>query len=145
MGLVTCSKCRKVYDYDKYSGICPKCARYNSANMASQEHQSLHDQYDSGYSHNAHDDHYSYHQKYDENKNPHEIHLEDAQKTLKEMAGTVRRTITSPTNDTINSQQEKKKMDKRTKIILAIILIGFGINIILPILFAAISFIFVLF
>ena len=27
--LIKCSKCGKMYDYEKYSGICPKCARYN--------------------------------------------------------------------------------------------------------------------
>jgi len=28
--LVTCGKCRKVFDYEKTSGICPKCARFYS-------------------------------------------------------------------------------------------------------------------
>lgn len=72
MGLVTCEKCKKIYDYDKYNGICPKCARYNRENTAASEHQEFHNKYDGGYSHNAQDDHHSYHQKYDEIKNPHE-------------------------------------------------------------------------
>ncbi|MBP3595650.1 MAG: hypothetical protein J6J44_14105 [Lachnospiraceae bacterium] len=71
MGLVTCEKCKKIYDYDKYNGICPKCARYNRENSSAQEHQDYHNKYDGGYSHNEQDDHHSYHQRYDDNKNPH--------------------------------------------------------------------------
>ena len=72
MGLVTCSKCKKIYDYDKNNGICPKCARYNSDRTAAEDHQEFHDKYDGGYTHSAQDDHHSYHQKYDSDKNPHE-------------------------------------------------------------------------
>lgn len=71
MGLVTCVKCKKIYDYEKYNGICPKCARYNRDTTSAQEHQEFHDKYDGGYSHTVQDDHHSYHQKYDDNKNPH--------------------------------------------------------------------------
>ena len=71
MGLVTCEKCKKIYDYDKYNGICPKCARYNRESTSAREHQEYHNKYDGGYSHTAQDDHHSYHQRYDENKNPH--------------------------------------------------------------------------
>ena len=71
MGLITCSKCNKIYDYDKYNGICPKCARYNKETSAAQEHQEYHDKYDGGYSHTEQDDHHSYHVRYDDNKNPH--------------------------------------------------------------------------
>ena len=71
MGLVTCEKCKKIYDYDKYNGICPKCARYNRETSAATEHQDYHNKYDGGYSHNAQDDHHSYHQRYDDNKDPH--------------------------------------------------------------------------
>ena len=71
MGLVTCEKCKKIYDYDKYNGICPKCARYNRESTSAREHQEYHNKYDGGYSHTAQDDHHSYHQKYDELKNPH--------------------------------------------------------------------------
>lgn len=28
--IVTCKKCKKVFDYDATSGICPKCARFYS-------------------------------------------------------------------------------------------------------------------
>lgn len=27
--LIRCGKCGKMYDYDKYNGICHNCARYN--------------------------------------------------------------------------------------------------------------------
>ena len=71
MGLITCSKCGRIYDYEKYNGNCPKCARYNRENSAAAEHQEYHDKYDGGYNHSAQDDHHSYHQRYDDNKNPH--------------------------------------------------------------------------
>ena len=71
MGLVTCEKCKKIYEYDKYNGICPKCARYNRENSSAQEHQAYHNKYDGGYSHTVRDDHHSYHEKYDDIKNPH--------------------------------------------------------------------------
>ena len=76
MGLITCEKCKKIYDYDKYNGICPKCARYNRENSSAEEHQDYHNKYDGGYSHTAQDDHHSYHQKYDDIKNPHADLLE---------------------------------------------------------------------
>ena len=72
MGLLTCEKCGKIYDYDKYNGICPKCARYNRANSSAAEHQEYHNKYDGGYSHSEQDDHHSFHQRYDSNKIPHE-------------------------------------------------------------------------
>ncbi len=72
MGLVTCSKCNKTYDYNKYNGICPKCARYNKETTSAQDHQEHHNKYDSGYSHTAQDNHHSYHQRYDSDTNPHE-------------------------------------------------------------------------
>ena len=83
MGLVTCEKCKKIYDYDKYNGICPKCARYNRENSSAEEHQDYHNEYDGGYSHNAQDDHHSYHQKYDDIKNPHADLFEAAPKKAK--------------------------------------------------------------
>jgi len=30
MEIVTCGKCGKIFDYEKYYGICPKCSRYYS-------------------------------------------------------------------------------------------------------------------
>lgn len=116
MGLVTCSKCKKIYDYDKYSGICPKCARYNKETMAAVEHQEYHNKYDGGYRHTAKDDHYSFHEKYDDNRNPHVY-----------------------TSTTVEKQSDKKKMDKRTKIILGVIILIFAINFILPFLGAIFS------
>ena len=44
--MIRCSKCGKLYDYDKYNGICPACARYNRADSAQME-QELHERYDS--------------------------------------------------------------------------------------------------
>ena len=87
MGLITCSKCGKIYDYDKYNGICPKCARYNRETSAAREHQEYHDKYDGGYSHTAQDDHHSYHQRYDSNKKPHAEQLSGVQETLREVMG----------------------------------------------------------
>lgn len=92
MGLITCSKCGRIYDYEKYNGICPKCARYNRENSAAEEHQEYHDKYDGGYNHSAQDDHHSYHQRYDNNKNPHA------------------------------NQLSGKKMDKKAKLIIGIVI-----------------------
>lgn len=44
--MIRCGKCGKLYDYDKYNGICPVCARYNRPDSAYLE-QELHRQYDS--------------------------------------------------------------------------------------------------
>ena len=109
MGLITCTKCKKIYDYEKYGGICPKCARYNSESTAAEEHQELHNKYDGGYSHTVQDDHHSYHQKYDTNQTPHQ------------------------------ESNGKSKMDVRTKRILIIIIFVFTINFLLPVLFGLIS------
>lgn len=43
---VNCSKCTKIFNYDKYSGVCPHCGRYNRILTAEDEHQTLHQQYD---------------------------------------------------------------------------------------------------
>lgn len=44
--LIKCSKCGKMYDYEKYSGICPKCARYNRPDSREDMEQDLHERYD---------------------------------------------------------------------------------------------------
>lgn len=131
MGLVTCSKCKKIYDYDKYSGICPKCARYNKETSVAREHQEYHNKYDGGYSHTARDDHHSYHQRYDDNKKPHSNQLEGVQQTLQDVMGADR--------GNLEAAPKKKSMDKRTKIILGIIIFVFAINFIIPILGAIFS------
>lgn len=110
MGLVTCSKCKKIYDYGKYSGICPKCARYNSENTAAEEHQEFHDRYDGGYSHTPQDNHHSYHRKYDENPNLHGSETE----VLKETQG---------------------KKNKNFKLLIGILIFIVAVNVVLPILF----------
>ena len=88
MGLVTCEKCKKIYDYDKYNGICPKCARYNRQASPAQEHQEYHNKYDGGYSHTAQDNHHSYHERYDDNKNPHTV-LKKTDNKTKIIAGII--------------------------------------------------------
>lgn len=116
MGLVTCEKCKKIYDYDKYNGICPKCTRYNRESSSAQEHQEYHNKYDGGYSHTAQDNHHSYHQRYDSNKNPHDGQLGGVQETLREVMEAAHK---------LNLEPEKapKKMDKKAKTVIGFILV----------------------
>lgn len=53
--LIRCGKCGKMYDYDKCSGICPKCARYNRPDSREDMEQDLHDRYDAGSNPHQHD------------------------------------------------------------------------------------------
>ncbi|WP_294902221.1 hypothetical protein [uncultured Eubacterium sp.] len=53
--LIRCGKCGKMYDYEKYNGICPKCARYNRADSREDMEQSMHDRYDTGEHPRQHD------------------------------------------------------------------------------------------
>ena len=53
--LIQCGKCGKMYDYDKYSGICPKCARYNRLDSREDMEQNMHDRYDTGSHPHQHD------------------------------------------------------------------------------------------
>jgi len=124
MGLVTCSKCRKIYDYDKYNGICPKCARYNKETSAAQDHQEYHDRYDGGYSHTAQDAHHSYHQKYDDNKNPHGSQLDSVKMTLRDVVGAEHKVNLEAKASRI------RKMDKKSKAILSIIFGIIALNIV---------------
>jgi len=125
MGLVTCEKCKKIYDYETHNGICPKCARYNRETSAATEHQEYHDKYDGGYNHSAQDDHHSYHQKYDDNKNPHSGQLAGTQMTLREVMGAEHKVNLEAQNG------NKKKADKTTKLVLGIIFGIVAINIFL--------------
>lgn len=114
MGLITCVKCNKIYDYDKHNGICPKCARYNRESTSAQEHQEFHDLYDGGYRHTAQDNHHSYHQRYDDNKNPHGSQLEGVREAYREIMGAEHK---------VNLEVQKSgkiNMDKKTKKILGI-------------------------
>lgn len=122
MGLVTCEKCKKIYEYEKYNGICPKCARYNREGSSADDHQAYHNKYDGGYSHNAQDDHHSYHQRYDDNKNPHGSQLEGVQETLREVMGAEHKVNLD------GKSAGKGKMDKKTKMILGVIAFIFIIN-----------------
>lgn len=45
--MIKCKKCGKLYDYGKYEGICPKCARYNRPDSRAEMEQDLHERYDS--------------------------------------------------------------------------------------------------
>lgn len=58
MEFETCSKCNKIFDYDKHNGVCPNCGRYNRINTPEDEHQDLHDTYDNGYMHTIEDYNY---------------------------------------------------------------------------------------
>lgn len=122
MGLITCLKCKKVYDYDLYNGICPKCARYNRMSTSAEEHQEYHNKYDGGYTHTEQDNHHSYHQKYDSNRNPHGRQLEGVQETLREVMGAEHKV------EVENKTAKKGKMDKKTKIIIGFIIAIFVIN-----------------
>ena len=44
--LIRCGKCGKMYDYEKCSGICPKCARYNRPDSREEMEQDMHERYD---------------------------------------------------------------------------------------------------
>lgn len=44
--MIKCGKCGKVYDYERYNGICPVCARYNRKDSDAAQHKRLHEQYD---------------------------------------------------------------------------------------------------
>ena len=122
MGLITCSKCNKIYDYEKYNGICPKCARYNKETSAAEDHQEYHNKYDGGYSHTDQEDHHSYHQRYDSNKNPHSSQLDGVQQTLREVMGAEHKV------DLEVKKSQKGNMDKKTKIILGVIVFLFLFN-----------------
>lgn len=124
MGLITCSKCKKIYDYEKYNGICPKCARYNRKISSAQEHQEYHDKYDGGYSHTTQDDHHSFHQRYDDNKNPHASGLEGVQETLRGVMGA------EHAADLSEKSLGKKPADKKSKLIVGILFAVIIINII---------------
>ena len=126
MGLVTCSKCKKIYDYDKYNGICPKCARYNKETSAAQDHQEYHNKYDGGYSHNAQDDHHSYHQRYDDNKDPHGSQLEGVQQTLREVLGAEHKVTLEA------DKASKNDKDKKIKLIFGVIFAIIALNVFLP-------------
>lgn len=78
----TCCRCGKVFDYEKYYGICPKCAAYNKRDGAQDNYnidkaftarydvkddscKGLHQQYDSSSAHQSQKQHAEYHRTYD--------------------------------------------------------------------------------
>jgi len=73
MGLISCSECKKLYSYEKYYGICPKCGRYNRESTAADEHQKLHDKYDGGYIHTEQMNSQSRPQNHDTGSSPHKL------------------------------------------------------------------------
>lgn len=54
--MAKCFSCGKSFDYEKYYGICPKCGAYNRENTAREEHQELHEKYDTTEQHTSHYD-----------------------------------------------------------------------------------------
>ncbi len=78
----TCSRCGKIFDYEKYYGICPKCAAYNKRGGTQDNYnidkaftarydikddscKNLHEQYDNASAHEPHKQHAEYHKTYD--------------------------------------------------------------------------------
>ena len=45
--MAKCYNCKNSFDYEKYYGICPKCSAYNKEKLPEEEHEELHEQYDS--------------------------------------------------------------------------------------------------
>lgn len=52
--MAKCFNCGKNFDYEKYYGICPKCGSYNREETPEEEHQKLHEQYDTAQVKHAH-------------------------------------------------------------------------------------------
>lgn len=52
--MARCFNCGKNFEYEKYYGICPKCGSYNREETQEEEHQKLHEQYDSSQVDHAH-------------------------------------------------------------------------------------------
>ena len=78
----TCCRCGKVFDYEKYYGICPKCAAYNKRGGTQDNYdinkeftarydvkddscKDLHERYDSASAHQPQKQHAEYHKAYD--------------------------------------------------------------------------------
>ena len=70
--MIRCAKCGKVYDYDRYNGICPKCARYNRKDSNFTADRNLHKQYDNTpWAHMAENHHQEVHRtNYDSTHSP---------------------------------------------------------------------------
>lgn len=86
----SCCRCHKLFDYDFYYGICPKCCAYNQPKGHKQDdfniekdlmdryfrseddsHERMHRMYDTAKVHNPEEQHKQYHRAYDVNKAPH--------------------------------------------------------------------------
>ena len=123
--IIKCTKCGKMYDEEKYYGICPKCGRYNrEESTGDKEHQELHNMYDGGYEHTEEKNHHRYHEAYDS--------------TYRHTTEQGEREADSRQTGSEHGEQtqQKRPMNKVLKILLIIILLQFGIRI----LFALMSF-----
>lgn len=130
----TCCRCGKTFNYEKYYGICPKCAAYNrqpgmeqedfdvehdiSAKFNMEDDDScarLHEQYDSAPSHRPHEQHMTYHKTYDGGN----VHKQNMQSYGTQAYGTK---TYGMQND--GSVSEKKNGRKWIWLILIVIFIG---------------------
>lgn len=44
--MAKCFSCGKVFEYEKYYGICPKCGAYNREDLPEEGHSQMHEKYD---------------------------------------------------------------------------------------------------
>ena len=122
---IKCVKCGKMYDEEKYYGICPKCGRYNREESAGEkEHQEMHKKYDDGYSHTENDDHHRFHKEYDNSYS----HTE----TQKDVTAPVQPTSipSHPMQQKAPQTSGQRTVNRVVKIFLFIILLQFVVQII---------------
>jgi len=143
---IKCSKCRKNFDPDLYSGLCPKCGTYNgkrmdssalehyisSASEGEKEHRNLHEKYDQGYE-TAHPVHSS-----PGRSKSSEQTTESWQK--KYFSPAERAALLQEAKDNFEKRQAKeRKSERRKKSSLSVFLILLVITIIVAVAFVVIS------